>query len=169
MYQAALNAGRRYGSPEEDIQCCLINIARCYAKMGRLDDTIAIEREVYARQKVLLGTSAVNTLTTGLNLVFSLIELEHYVEAKALGRELIPRGRHALGPEHDITLAIKENYALALYSDPAASREDIAKATSALEDTTRIRSRVLGTHHPHTQTPLAALEGARMRSEDVAA
>ena len=67
------------------------------------------------------------------------------------------------------TAFAKENYAAVLYSDPTASRRDVAEAISVLEDSLSIRRRVLGTHHPYTLTALAYLECARMTSEDVAA
>ena len=169
VFEASLDAERRSSNSEQDILCIRIHIARCYTKLQRLDEAVAIEREVYARQKALPGPTDGNTLITGLNLIYSLTLIKHYAEAKTLGRELIPRSRRALGSEDDVTLAIKENYAAVLYSDPTASRRDVAEAISVLEDSLSIRRRVLGTHHPYTLTALAYLECARMTSEDVAA
>ena len=173
VFEATLDAERRFScessSSERHILCIRIHIARCFSKLGRLDETIAIEREVYAREKVLLGPTDDDTLITANNLIYSLIRLKQYVEAKALAREVIPRCRRALGSEDDLTLTFEENYAEALYSDPRASQKEISEAISVLANATSIRSRVFGSLHPQTSGALASLEGARMKREDVAA
>ena len=165
--EAALDAEHRSSSAEEDILCTRINIARCYTKLRRLEESVAIQREVYAREKKLLGPSDVGTLTTALNLTDSLNQVKQYVESKALARELISQCRRALGPENDITLGIQENYAEALYMDPTASRADILQAVTMLEEFSRANRRILGANHPDTVETLASLERARMRREDV--
>ena len=161
---------RRLGSIEGQIMVTRSNLALCLSKLGRLEESLAIKREVYAREKVLLGTSHLNTLITGRNLLFTLNKLKHYVEVKALARrELVPRSRHTFGSEHDIALGIQQNYAEALFNDPTAFRADILQAVAILEDVVRAYRRVLGKHHPDTLCALAYLERARMKREDVAA
>ncbi len=168
VYEAALDAEHRYGSSEENILCTRINIARCLTKLRRLEESVAIQREVYAREKVLLGPTNVGTLTTALNLTYSLNRLEQYVESKALARKLVPVCRRALGSEHDITLGFYANFAEALDSDARASRADILQAVALLEDVVRAYRRVFGAHHPETVTALSLLEYARKKREDVA-
>ena len=170
VFEASIDAALRSSNWEENILNIRIHIARCYDRFGRLEESAAILREVYAREKVLLGTSHVNSLITGRNLIFTLIQLKHYVEAKALARrELVPRSRRTLGSEHEITLGIQDNYAEALFTDPTASRADILQAVAMLEDVAIAYRRILGKHHPDTAHALADLDRARMRYEDVAA
>ena len=169
IVEGQLATQRRLGSAEEQMLVTRSNLAICFKDLGRLDEALAIEREVYAREKVLLGPSDDVTLTNGLNLTLSLNQVKQYVESKALARELIPTCRRALGPEHDITLGIQENYAEALYMDPTASRADILQAVAMLEELARVSRRVLGANHPDTVETLASLERARMKREDVAA
>ena len=45
---------------------------------------------------------------------------------------------------------VARRYAVALYRDPAATRDDLREAVTMLEDTERIARRVLGVTHPLT-------------------
>ena len=111
-----------------------------------------------------------STLISGNNLLSSLIKSGHYAEAKALARKLISQCGQALGPGDAFTLALRQNYAEALYGDAGASRADVLQAVAILEDVVRARRRVFGNHdHPETARALVSLERARMKREDVAA
>ena len=167
--EAALDAEHRSSSAEEDILCTRINIARCYTKLRRLEESVAIQREVYAREKKLFGPTHWKTLNSGNGIVCALFKQGHYAAAKTLSRKLIPQCRRALGPEDDVTLLLRCNFAEVLYSDAGASRADILEAVTILEDVARARRRVLGAHHPDTASALTDLERARMKYEDVAA
>ena len=52
-------------------------------------------------------------------------------------------------------------YAEALYSDPAATLDDLREAVTTLEDVERIARRVLGGAHPLTGGIESALKSAR--------
>ena len=128
---------------------------------------MALSREVYFRRKVLYGKRAERTLSNALNLSAALLELGQYAEAKALVQENIPQCRRALGKHHDLTLALRTNYAESLYRRQNASRRDHCEAMSVLDDVVKIRRRGFGLHHPYTLSSLQSLEGARMNYEDV--
>ena len=49
--------------------------------------------------------------------------------------------RRAFGPDHDQTLNLRKMYAESLYLTDAASRDDVAKATTILEDVARTAGR----------------------------
>ena len=83
------------------------------------------------------------------------------------GAQLIPQCRRAHGPDDDLRLLLRQNYAEALYSDAGASRADVLQAVAILEDVTRASRQTFGAHHPRTLDTLTHLEGARMRHEDV--
>ena len=62
------------------------------------------------------------------------------------------------------TLRMRNNYAGALFADPAATLDDLREAVTTLEDTERTARRVLGGAHPltgalgkHLQNSRAAL------------
>jgi hypothetical protein len=75
----------------------------------------------------------------------------------------------SFGSDHEMTLNCRAKFAGALISDPRASRADVLKAVTILEDLERYNRRVLGNRHPDTVGSLTALERARMKREDVAA
>ena len=52
-------------------------------------------------------------------------------------------------------------YAVALYRDPTATRDDLREAVAMLEDTERIARRVLGGTHPLTEGIESCLRHAR--------
>ena len=61
----------------------------------------------------------------------------------------MPVARRVLGENHELTLRMRCDYALALYEDPNATLDDLREAVTTLEDE-RIARRVLGGAHPHT-------------------
>ena len=169
VMEALLDAERRSGLlGGECILATQTNIARCYMALGRPEETVAIERELYARAKYLMGPVHEGTLSNALNLISSFVELGRHTEAKALGHEIIPLCRRAWGSNHKMTLSLRLNFAEALFTDPTASRADVLQAVAILEDVARGLRRVLG-NHPDTTEALRLLEGARMKREDVAA
>ena len=89
------------------------------------------------------------TLTTANNYASSLITLERFEEAKSLFCKTIPVARRVLGNDR-LTLAMRMNYAEALYMDDGAPVDDLREAVNTLEDTERTARQVLGSKHPLT-------------------
>ena len=93
-------------------------------------------------------------------------------EAHALLRKVAPLSRRAFGPDHDTTLGLREMYAQSLYLADAASRDDVAKATTILEDVARTESRRASCKYTdeihasleEAREKLASLETKRRRS-----
>ena len=80
-------------------------------------------------------------------------------EAHVVLRKVAPLSRRAFGPDHDTTLRCRRLYASSLYLSDAASRDDVAKATTILEDVARTAGRRASFEYgPLVQ---AALEEAR--------
>ena len=75
-------------------------------------------------------------------------------------REYIPASKTALGPEHDLTLVLRQTYARALYLNDSASHKDLTEAVAVLEDAVRISRRVFG-FHPETWKCEDCLQEAR--------
>ena len=69
--------------------------------------------------------------------------------------------RRTLGEGHVLTLKMRWIYAQSLYSDPAATLDDIREAVTTLEDVAPSARRVLGGAHPLVSLVQRDLEGAR--------
>ena len=73
----------------------------------------------------------------------------------------MPVARRVLGEGHRLTLKIWWVYAQTLYSNPAATLDDLRKAVTMLEDAVPIARRVLGGTHPLTRWIEKELQDAR--------
>ena len=81
----------------------------------------------------------------------SLIGLLRFEEAKSLLSKATPVARRALGEDHIRTLKLRWSYSMALFEDPAATRDNLREAVSSLEELERTARRVLGDVHPITE------------------
>ena len=78
----------------------------------------------------------------------SLIGLLRFEEAKSLLSKATPVARRALGEDHIRTLKLRWSYSMALFEDPAATRDNLREAVSSLEELERTARRVFGDAHP---------------------
>ena len=118
--------------------------------MGRLEQALQMDRDIYRGHLKLSGEENGNTLIAAINYASSLIRLERFEEAKALLRRTLPVARRVLGESDEDTLTMRWTYAKALYSADGATLDDLREAVTTLEDTGRIARRVLGGAHPTT-------------------
>ena len=88
-------------------------------------------------------------------------ELKRFEEAKTLLRKTTPVARRVLGENNDDVLRMRGIYAQTLYSDPAATLDDLREAVATLEETARTARRVFGGAHPITVAIEQALREAR--------
>ena len=96
----------------------------------------------------LEGEESKNSLREAGNLALSLGILQHFAEAKARLRKMIPVARRVLGETYETTLRMRSQYARVLYADPDATLDDIREAVTMLEETERAACHVLGPSHP---------------------
>ena len=120
-----------------------------------------MKRDVYFGRLKLFGEENRDTLVAANNYANSLVKLERFEEAKSLMRKMIPVARRVLGESHDFTLRMRWNYAQTLYSDPAATLDDLREGVTTLEDAERIGRRVFGGAHPVVAWIETALRDAR--------
>ena len=130
-------------------------------KLGRYEEALRIERDVYSGWLKLEGRENQRTLTTANNYADSLLSLRRFEEAKSLMLEMLPVALRALGEGHRLTLKMRLNYAQTLFADTAATLDDLREAVSTLEDTTRTAWQVFGGAHPLTESIEGALQNAR--------
>ena len=120
-----------------------------------------MRRDVYSGNLRLHGEEHRETLIAANNYAASLLSLERFEEAKSPLRKTIPVARRVLGDNFDLTLGMRQNYALALYQSDGATLDDIREAVTTLEETERIARRVFGGSHPRTVRTEFALREAR--------
>ena len=156
IQEAELAMERRLGASEYNILVMQGNLAMTYARLGRVEQALQIERDIYRGRLKLNGEEHEDTLTAANNYANSLVYLRRFEEAKALLRKMIPVARRVLGECNQTTLMTRWNYAGAICNDTAATLDDLREAVTTLEDAGRIARRVFGGAHPFA----AAIEGA---------
>jgi len=159
--EAELSVLRRLGIQEQSILVTQGNLATTYCRLGRFEDALRINRDVYSGRLKLLGEEHRDTLSAAYNYALSLYNLERFEEAKSLLRKIMPVARRVLGEDYELTLRIRTDYATALCRDADATLDDLREAVMTLEETERTARRVLGGAHPHTAGIEDALRDAR--------
>ena len=159
--EARFSMLRRLGAPEENVLVAQSNLASTYRSLGRLEDCLRMQGNVYSGTLKLYGEEHGDTLVDANNYAITLSELERYAEAKSLYRKTISVARRVLGESHDLTLKMMMNYGGALYLDPGATLEDLRKAVTTLEEIDRTARRVLGGAHPTVKGIEVNLRDAR--------
>ena len=132
-----------------------------YSKMGRFEESLQMDRDVYSGRLKLNGEQHEETLRAANNYAWGLRELQRFKEAKSLLRATIPVARRVLGPSNEVTLKMRKIFAEALYLNDGATLDNLREAVSTLEDTERTARRVLGSAHPTTERIERALGNAR--------
>ena len=124
------------------------NLALTYERLGRHEQAMCMQRDVYSGYLKLHGEENERTLITAINYATSLTDRKRFEEAKALLRKNMPVTRRVLGESHHLTLRMRTIYASALYMDSGATLGDLREAVTTLEDVEQIARRVLGGAHP---------------------
>ena len=161
VMEADLAMMRRLGASEDDMLAVQGNLAGTYRSLGRLEDCLRTQRDVYSGWLKLKGEKHVNTLVAANNYASSLAELKRFEEAKTLLRKMMPVARRVLGESHDVLHKMRWSYAQSLYRDTGATLDDLREAVETLEAIAPLWKRVLGESHPETPAILRALKEAR--------
>ena len=136
------------------------NLAGTYRSLGRLDDCLRTQRDVYSGKLKLYGGEHRETLVAISNYAYCLLNLSRF-EAKSLLRRTIPVARRVLGENHPEALKMRGIYAMTLHEDPSATLDDLREAATTLEDTERTVRRVFGCEHPFTVEIGTSLRNSR--------
>ena len=148
--EALLSTLRRLGADEEILLDAQSNVASTYADLGQLEKALSMEQDIYSDSVQLLGEENRDTLEAAGNLAITLRDLERFQEARSVLRNAIPLVRRVLGESDQFALAMRSNYAEALYRDDGATLADLSEAVTTLEETEQTARRVLGGAHPTT-------------------
>ena len=137
------------------------NIANTYSRLGRFEEALRLERDVYRGYLRLLGEKHEDTMLAANNYASSLIIQRSFEEAKSLLRKMLPVARRCLGESKDLSLRMRWTYSKALYADPDATLDDVREAVTTLEETARVARRVFGGANPITKGIEGTLQKAR--------
>ena len=121
-----------------------------YSKMGRFEESLQMDRDVYSERLKLDGEEDKETLGAAGNYASSLFSLRRFDEARALLRNMVPVARRTLGESHELTLRMRSAYAQSLYMDDGGSLEDLREAGTTLEEIEPTARRLLGGSYPLT-------------------
>ena len=134
-----------------DVLCTMSSMAICYNMLGRADEALELERQLYSTHlKHDPRLSSPDTILAGNNLAGSLVRGKLYAEARGLLKTIIPTARRSLGDDHPITLNLRGSSAQAIYMDERAASDEknLVDAVATCEDCVRISRRVMGPMHP---------------------
>ena len=146
--EAELSAMRRLGDIVGNMLAVQANLAMTYNALGRDEEALSMERDVYAGSLKLNGEEHTDTRKVANNYASTLVTLERFEEAKSVLRKTLPVARRGLGGNYELTLRVRWNYAKALYRDDRATLDNLREAVTTLEDTERTARRVFGGTHP---------------------
>ena len=159
--EAELARLRRLGASTSNILVVQTNLALTYQHLGRLEQAMQMQKDVYFGRLKTHGVEHTYTLTAANNYAASLVVLRRYKEAKSLLRKIIRVTPRILGETHEITLRMRWIYANVLYMDTSATPDDLREAVTKLEDTARTAQRVFGRAHPMVVELERSLRGSR--------
>jgi hypothetical protein len=162
VHEAVVAAMRRLGESEHAILTAQGNLASTYSRLGRIEQALQIERDVYSGHLKLNGKESFETIIAANNCGSSLVELRRCEEAKPLLLKMIPVARRVLGDNDENTIRMRWNYAESIWRDAAATLDDLREAVATLEDIARTTRRVLGGAHPTTTDIERDLRNARV-------
>jgi len=163
VQEANLSMRRRLDAAAHSILVAQCNLANTYAKLGRDEEALSMRREVYSGRLKLNGEEHRETLREADNYALSLLDLEHFEDAKSLLRKTMPMARRVLGESNDVTIRMSRSYTAALYKDDNATLDNLREAVTMLEETARTARCVLGGAHPTTALIDKSLRIARAK------
>ena len=163
--EAELSTLRRLGAPEGNILAVKGNLAGTYEELGRHELALSMRRGIYSECLRLYDEESIYVLREANNYATTLIGLDRFEEAKSLLRKTIPVARRVLGPEHDLTMSMREDLCRATLNGDSAANEK-REALRTLEDTVGLMRRVLGAQHPETQRAQVTLDSYRRKLDE---
>ena len=161
VQEVELSMMRRLGESEESMLIVKGNLASSYRALGRHEEALRMSRDVYSETLRLYDEESIDVLREANNYAMHLIDARRFKEAKRILRKRIPVARRVLGPEHDLTMSMREDLCRATLDDGDSAASDKREALRTLEDTVGLMRRVLGAQHPETQRAQVTLESYR--------
>ena len=149
--QAELSLMKRVGAPGDRILALQTRVGYSYNALGRNEEGLPVQRDVYAGRLKLHGENHQETIWSAGYLANSLYRTRRFDEGKALLRKVIPVARRVLGTGNIDTIRLRWSYALFLFRSPNATLDDIREAVATMEETYGTVERVFGAEHSYTR------------------
>ena len=159
--KAELAMKRRYVRSPAVILNAQGSLARTYSLLGRKEEALSMQRDVYSGCLKLYGEEDISTLREASHYASILGDIQRFEEAKVLLRKTLPVAGRIFGEDHIRMLEMRCLYAAASFQVDNATLDDIREAMATLEDMQRNARRVLGGAHPLTGGIDGYLQGAR--------
>ena len=140
-----------------------MNLAISYAALGREEQALFMQRDVYSGTLKQYGEEHEDSLISALNLSTALVDTGNYAEARAFMPDQVALTKRVLGSDHIITLDFQGGWARAFFCDEDVPAEQLAEPAAALEKALKIAQRVLGPEHPSTGIYRGELAFARQQ------
>ena len=134
VLEAQLAAELRTLNRPANILAIRSNLANCYTKLDRLEEALPIHCAVY---------EANGDLVAAMNYIQSLVQMNQFATARAVGRKELPAIRK-LGLDHDLALNFRRNYAGAIFGDDNATVDEQREGIAMLQDVATRWARVFG-------------------------
>ena len=157
VLEAKLSLARRLGGSDTLILVTKSNMARCYNKLGRHEEALAIARNAYDVNVERYGESQPETIPPTLSLALALVKTGKRIEAKEFLRECLPIVDRALGRENVMTLRLRWLYSNCLGDNDDATIDDTAESVAMLESVATSWKRVMGERNEELQFIMDAL------------
>ena len=145
LWQNYLLFKEKFGEAHVDTLGCLNDFAVALSDMGRYDNAIIIQEEVYKGAVALLGEYHVKTLTALRNLSNTMCRVGNYSKAKELQEELYNKSKEIKGEEDVGTLSAYSQMAMTI-----SEMGDYKKARDMLETVYNKMVDEYGETHPTT-------------------
>ena len=136
------------GASEAYILIVQSNLANTYGMLGRREEALSMQRDVYSGRLKLHGEEHESTLEAGINYAISLNDLRRFEETRSLLRKTTPVAQRVLGKCNDITLRMRWIYAGTFCEDKGATLDELHEAVATFEEIERTVRRVFGGAHP---------------------
>ena len=168
--QVALIEYERYCPNPAAMLVVKVNLSNCYNILDRLDEALAVQREVFDGYCQLKPPpSPDDPFIAAGNLSCTLNKMGLFAESESFLRNQIDVATSALGPNNQETLRLRHNLTSTARMNPAASRIQLIQACSDLQDIIERLRLNFGASHPSTQTAESSLLKTRKRLAKYAA
>ena len=134
--------------------------------LGRLEEAVELQREVFAGCIELDGLEHKDTIYQGSVLVVALLKVNRVAESQELADELLAAAEQFL-PEDDQTMMWLESaYYRTVYADDAATVEELSAVVTDLDELRQRSQRVFGAGHSTTAKIQGHLTEAREKLDE---
>ena len=141
------------------------NLAKCAHALGRLDELLAMRREMYAETSAKHFVTDQRTIDAALNLASALLSSDETEEAQKFCRETLRKLKRGCPPNDARVVTLTCALAQTLYDPAAQDREymmsDVQEAETLLMEALQASRQAFGAGHEQTARVRQELDAVR--------